>query len=201
MRLFESQTGKEARYARAARAPVLATIPVRPNGAVSDHPGEAFLEGVRFLRAALQMLSGASARRLAVAPTGADGAGQLLSRYLARSFGEAGKKVAHVNIGPQTPADTPLPPPDLVKVVALGERLDGGNTSDTRQAPGLAGTDWDYVIVWTGSAGAAAVPQGYAALVLADSAVDSRRAVAAATDQLRRAGVEVLGIALCDRRG
>ena len=87
-------TGDDARIRRAAGAPVLATVPVRNDGLMPEPPSEPFLEGLRFLRAAIQMLPDKPRpRHLVVCPVGAAPAAQDVALYLAHSFAEAGKSV------------------------------------------------------------------------------------------------------------
>ena len=85
--------------------PVLADIPLEPGGAISDPPGEPFLEGVRFVRAGLQTLA-ASPSIVTIVPVRHSILAMTVARYIARSFAEAGRRSSTVLLtGP-----VPLPP-------------------------------------------------------------------------------------------
>jgi hypothetical protein len=182
-----------ARINRAAGAPVLAVVPVRGDGLMPDPPDEPFLEGLRFLRAAIQTLPDRPPSVIIVYPAGEAPAAQDVALYLAHSFAEAGKRVKCT-----------LPASGTSRTARKGQWMERvqviyQDPSGPASTPALA--DDEYAVAYS------ATPAGQGATAVLQQAVlvfdpasatlsDLRHSATAA----RRAGATVAGVALCKRR-
>ncbi len=159
-----------------------------------DPPDEPFLEGLRFLRAAIQTLpDGSAPRLLLVCPAGEAPSAEDVALYLAHSFAEAGKRVKFIlpSPGPVMPARTGQWM-DRVEIVPPG-LPDTGTTPDPSEG--------EYVVEYSAvPAGQGTVASGQRAILVFDPAAASLGDLKSAASSFRRAGTAVAGVALCKRR-
>ena len=170
-------------------------------------PGEPFLEGVRFLRAALQTLpSHPLPKRILIRPAGPAPCAEDIARYLARSYAEAGKSVVYVPLSGQVGSQTADPLGfDRVQVMPPDGTVNLAARGGPRAFLAAAGSRAEFVVVAAGGSGAgqdvaAFAIEADAAVLAVDPAVSSIRAVAGEAGALRRNGARIAGIALCERR-
>ncbi len=197
---------------------VLATVPVARAGQMPVPPDQPFLEGVRFLRAALQTLPSARpVRVILVIPAGKTSAADNVARYLARSFAEAGKTTVFLSLedtaarpghdGPATPGIVSAGTWDRVEML----RADGATLAEAppdriRDLLAQASRRAECVIAFAGqeASGNRRLPAVLAAgsdgvVLVADASGAGVRDVRLLATEIGRGGGRVLGVALCRR--
>ena len=209
---------------------MLATVPVAQTGQMPAPPDEPFLEGVRFLRAALQTLpKGRTARVVLVVPVRDAPCAADLARYLARSFAEAGKRAVFIPFGAGDGAGGPAGPGasdflagssmrygdvvaadawDRVEMVRPGDRpLADASPDRARDLLGQASERAEPVIAFAGRDAssherllAALAANSDGVVLVADASQAGVREVRDEAKEIDRHGGRVLGVALCRRR-
>ncbi|MEX0762595.1 MAG: hypothetical protein WD208_02485 [Dehalococcoidia bacterium] len=218
------------RIVACAGLPVLAEAPVSQNGLPPSPLGEPFLEGARFLRAAIQSLHWQRPMRaVLVMPVGRVPAADIVTYCLARSFAEAAKRVALIDVGGETGADVgyidhlfgdSLRMDDAVRLPASRggaeatpgspqrERFSMARASDllTQAAGGDAA---QHVVI---SGAQLANPERHSRMmalrlmtavdgvvILIDASEITETALKSEVDAVRSAGAHVVGVAVCRR--
>jgi hypothetical protein len=209
---------------------VLATIPVTPDGRMPFPPGEPFLEGVRFLRAALQTHPASPCmRRILTVAVGGTACAADMSRYLARSFAETGRSAAFVPLDcaggdqsvpgvsdflavPSFNFTQGMAPQrwDRVQMVNSGTRpLVEARAERVAALLDALSKDAEFLVVWLAPQAASVAPGLRAALaaatdcavLAADRSTATVRSCLETAARLRTEGARTCGAALCHRQG
>lgn len=223
MRFFSLQARLERRGLR-----VFTPVPLAQSGRMPVPPGEPFLEGVRFLRAALQTIPGGHhARVVLVIPAGETTCAGDVARYLARSFAEAGKRTVFLPLGAGEGGQSGPGASDFL--VSPGMRFSGIVSADkwdrvemiwpggrhladaspdrVKDLLGQASERADNVIVYAGQGFlgqrrllVALTANSDGVVLVADASQAGVKDVSGEANEIERGGGRVLGVALCRRR-